>query len=95
VAARARRPCIVVDNGTGTTPVAKATIESLQIEGNNIGSVGTPVSGIYFRTYHGRLNNVFVRRTSGYGIHIEGYTAPRSSRRSTRWSTAASPRARG
>jgi hypothetical protein len=68
--------CIVVDNGTGTTPVAKATIESLQIEGNNIGSVGTPVSGLYFRTYHGRLNNVFVRRTSGYGIHIEGYSSP-------------------
>lgn len=65
---------VVVDNGSGTQPVGHVTLQNFRVDGNNVGSVAAPITGIYFRSYHGRLRDIKVQKTSGYGIVVEGYS---------------------
>lgn len=52
-------------------PAGMVTLRDFTIEGNNVGS---GICGIDFRSFQGVIDNVMVRRMSGHGCNIHGYS---------------------
>lgn len=64
---------LVVIDGNGTQPTGYAQVKNLYLNGNNVGTYTAPIDGLFFRGYHGRIQNVYAYRCSGNGFHFMGY----------------------